>query len=58
MDEPIDIRCPECDAIFYVVWNNMPETQGGPDYCPFCSEGIDYKALAHAAVDEIEESPE
>jgi predicted Zn finger-like uncharacterized protein len=42
--EPEDITCPECDAKFYVVWNNMAETQGGPDYCPFCGETINYAA--------------
>jgi hypothetical protein len=42
MDEPQDVVCPECDAAFYVVWNNMPETQGGPYYCPFCGEEFSY----------------
>jgi uncharacterized Zn-finger protein len=44
MDEPPMVTCPECDAAFYVVWNNSLETQCGPDYCPFCGEQFDYAA--------------
>jgi Zn finger protein HypA/HybF involved in hydrogenase expression len=31
-----EIQCMDCDAIFTVIWNRSLETEGGPQYCPFC----------------------
>lgn len=41
-----DVVCPECDAQFSVVWLNSLDTQGGPQFCPFCGSEIDYALAA------------
>lgn len=51
-NEPEYITCPDCDAVFCVVWNNMPETQGGPDYCPFCGTQLNYEDCVHKPEDD------
>lgn len=43
-----DVRCPECDAVFMVVWHNSLDTYGGPQFCPFCGEEMDYRAARAA----------
>lgn len=36
MDDDLpEIVCPECDAIFSVVWSRSPLIDG-VEYCPFC----------------------
>ena len=33
-----DVQCETCCAIFVVIWHNSLDTQGGPQFCPFCGE--------------------
>ncbi len=49
--EPTDITCPDCETVFYVVWNRNLIYER-PEYCPFCGSEIDYKALAEEAESE------
>lgn len=42
MDDIPDFQCPECNAIFNVVFHYAPETMGGAQNCPFCGEPMTY----------------
>jgi hypothetical protein len=37
-DELPEVQCRGCDAIFTIIWNRSLETEGGPQYCPFCAD--------------------
>ena len=43
MNEDNYVKCRECDAVFMIVWNLSWETDGGPDFCPFCGTEMDYE---------------
>lgn len=41
-EELPEVLCPECDAIFSVIWHYAWQTVDGPHFCPFCGSEIDY----------------
>ena len=40
--DQLDIRCPHCDALFYVVWSRQFEGEK-PEHCPMCGGEMDYR---------------
>ena len=36
-EEPEDLQCSACEAVFTVIWHYNPEIQS-VEYCPFCGE--------------------
>lgn len=43
-----DVQCPECLALFVVVWHNSIYTTRGPEFCPFCGVEMNYVSASAA----------